>query len=92
MRKQYLHLSVYLCDKCHGPVVAGTVAIRENDISKETELTHVGAICLSCGHRHTIVGDTGIARQLPPIEWHSEKLIEGVHLKVAFGEMLGRAI
>jgi hypothetical protein len=37
MRRQYLHLCPYACDKCGGPVIAGTVAVRENDISKETE-------------------------------------------------------
>ncbi len=38
MRKQFLHLSVYSCDKCSGPVVAGSLAVRENEISKETDL------------------------------------------------------
>jgi hypothetical protein len=51
MRKQYLHLSAYPCDGCGGPVVAGSLAVRENEISKATEIKEVGVICLSCGHR-----------------------------------------
>jgi hypothetical protein len=38
MRKQYLHLSVYSCDQCDGPVVTGSLAVRENEISKETDI------------------------------------------------------
>jgi hypothetical protein len=53
MKKQYLHLSVYFCDKCEGPVVSGSVAVRENEISKETDVREIGAICLSCGHRQS---------------------------------------
>lgn len=91
MRKQYLHLSVYSCDKCHGPVVAGSLAIRENEISKETDISQVGAICLSCGHRQTKVAELGITRQFLPVEWQSEDSIEGSHLQRAFSEMLHRA-
>jgi hypothetical protein len=69
MKKQYLHLSVYPCDKCEGPVVSGSVAVRENEISKETDIREVGAICLSCGHRQREAGKTSFARQFPPREW-----------------------
>jgi hypothetical protein len=53
MRKQYLHLSAYSCDKCHGPVVSAfqlrlQVARMQ---SKETDCRQVGAIWLSCGYR-----------------------------------------
>jgi hypothetical protein len=91
MRKQYLHLSVYSCDRCSGPVVAGSLAIRENEISKETEISQVGAICLSCGHRQTKVTRLGITRQFLPIEWQSEHSIEASHLQKAFSETLQRA-
>lgn len=91
MRKQYLHLSVYSCDKCNGPVVAGSLAIRENEISKETGLSQVGAICLSCGHRQSKVAELGVTRQFPPVEWRSADSIEGSHLQKAFSEMLHRA-
>jgi hypothetical protein len=38
MKKQYLHLSAYSCDNCRGPVVSGSLAVRENEISKETDI------------------------------------------------------
>jgi hypothetical protein len=69
MRKQYLHLSVYPCDACAGPLVAGSLAVRENEISKETDIRQVGAICLSCGHRQSIASAPAPGRHLPPIEW-----------------------
>ena len=69
MKKQYLHLAAYPCDKCAGPVVAGTVAVRENEISKETNIRQVGAICLSCGHRQDKATEPARLRYLPPIAW-----------------------
>ena len=67
MRKQYLHLSAYSCDQCEGPVISSSIGVRENEISKETNIREVGAICLSCGHRQSKAngpgagGDTGLA-------------------------------
>jgi len=90
MRKQYLHLSVYSCDKCDGPVVAGSLAVRENEISKETETRQVGAICLSCGHRCGRPTDLGIPRQFLPVEWGSAKRLDLPHVATAFQEMLDR--
>ena len=69
MKKQYLHLSAYPCDKCQGPVVSGSVAVRENEISKETDVREIGAICLSCGHRQREAGNASFTRQFPPREW-----------------------
>ena len=43
MKKQYLHLSAYPCDACAGPVIAGSTAVRENEISKETDIRQVGS-------------------------------------------------
>ena len=91
MRKQYLHLSVFLCDKCNGPVVAGSLAIRENALSKATDISQVGAICLSCGHRQSQVAERGITRQFLPVEWRSENSVDGSHFQKAFSEMLHRA-
>jgi hypothetical protein len=91
MRKQYLHLSAYPCDKCKGPVIAGSLAVRENEISKETDLRQVGAICLSCGHRQDTIPELGITRQFPPVEWESANLMDVSHLATAFEEMLIRA-
>ena len=69
MKRQYLHLSTYSCDKCRAPVVSGFIAVRENEISKETEIRQVGAICLSCGHRQNKATEPGRARHMPQIEW-----------------------
>ena len=69
MKKEYLHLWVYPCEACAGPVVAGSTAVRENEISKETEIQPVGAICLSCGHRQDKATDPERVRHLLPIAW-----------------------
>ena len=76
MKKQYLRLSAYLCDKCAGPVIAGSVAVRENKISKETDIQDVGAICLSCGHRQNKATEPGLTRCFPPAQWESTKAID----------------
>ena len=76
MKKQYLHLSAYSCDKCEGPVVAGFTSVRENEISKETDIREVGAICLSCGHRQSKATGPGLTRSFPPMQWESIKAIE----------------
>jgi hypothetical protein len=69
MKKQYIHLCVYPCNTCEGPVVNGSVAVRENEISEETDLREVGAICLSCGHRQSEAGETAFTHYFPPLEW-----------------------
>jgi hypothetical protein len=91
MRKQYLHLSAYCCDECNGPVIAGSLAVRENEISKETGITPVGAICLSCGHRQSGPTEPERARHLLPIEWEPVSTSEAGHLTTAYREALNRA-
>ena len=71
MKKQYLHLSAYPCDACTGPVIAGSTAVRENEISKETDIRQVGAICLSCGHRQDKATEPARARHVLPIAWET---------------------
>ena len=73
MRRQYLHLSVYPCDKCDGPAVAGSLAVRENEISKETDIREVGEMCLSCGHRQHHKGNANVCRHFLPVEWQPLK-------------------
>jgi len=90
MRKQYLHLSAYSCDKCSGPVVSGSLAVRENEISRETEITQVGAVCLSCGHRQLKATEPERARQFFPTEWTSGDVIKPDHLVTAYVDMLNR--
>lgn len=91
MRKQYLHLSAYPCDLCAAPVLSGSLAIRENEISKETDIRQLGAICLSCGHRQNTATEPACARHLPPIAWESAGAIDARHLTTAFAEALDRA-
>lgn len=91
MKRQYLHLSAYSCDKCAGPVVAGSLAVRENEISKETDVRHVGAICLSCGHRQSKGTEAGVIRKFPPVSWEPMKTIGASHISTTLGEMLNRA-
>ncbi len=69
MKTRYLHLSAYPCDTCAGPVIAGSTAVRESEISKETEIRRVGAICLTCGHRQDKATEPTRARHLLPIAW-----------------------
>ena len=69
MSKQYLHLSAYPCDACAGAVISGWLGVRENEISKETDIRQVGAICLSCGHRQCAATEPARARHLMPMEW-----------------------
>jgi hypothetical protein len=83
MRKQYLHLSAYSCDKCRGPVVSGSIAVREDEISKETEIRQVGAICLSCGHQQSKATDLGDTRHFPPALWESMSAADTIHVTTA---------
>ena len=89
MRKQYLHLSAYSCDSCRGPVVSASLAVRENAISKETDIRQVGAICLSCGKRQQSASGTGSVRHFSPMEW--EDASDGPNQAVAFVQALDRA-
>ena len=91
MRKQYLHLSVYSCDACAGPVIAGSLAVRENEISKETDIRPVGSICLSCGHRQSTAAEPARVRHLLPMEWAPADAVKPSALKTAFVEALNRA-
>jgi len=91
MRKQYLHLSAYACDLCAGPVVAGAVAVRENEISRETDIRQVGAICLSCGHRQNGPTEPARVHHLLPIEWDAVSAKDAGHLTTAYKEALNRA-
>jgi hypothetical protein len=83
MKKQYLHLSAYACEECKGPVVSGSLAVRENEISKETEMRRVGAICLACGHRQSKVVGLDTVRKFAPVEWGSVDIFGEFHRAVA---------
>jgi len=90
MKKQYLHLSAYPCDMCPGPVIAGSLAVRENEISKETEIRQVGALCLSCGHRQNKATELGVTCHFPPAQWESMNTTDAIHITTAYVEALNR--
>jgi hypothetical protein len=71
-------------------VVAGSLAVRENEISKETDIRQVGAICLSCGHRQSKMTKLGMPHQFPPVQWEQPMLSDASHVATAFEEMLTR--
>ena len=91
MRKQFLRLSAFPCDVCAGPVLSGSLTVRENEISKETDIRPIGAICLSCGHRQDKASEPARARQLSTIAWEPVGAIDPSHLTAAFVEALNRA-
>jgi len=72
-------------------VVSGFIAVRENEISKETEIREVGAICLSCGQRQSTPTTPVRVRHLPPMEWSPPETTKASHLTTAFVEALDRA-
>jgi RNase P subunit RPR2 len=69
MGKQYLHLTAYRCDRCRGPVVAGSLGTRETAIERETQVSLLGGICLACGNRQDHLPDAGPTRGFMPVEW-----------------------
>ncbi|HME36947.1 MAG TPA: hypothetical protein VKF84_17070 [Candidatus Sulfotelmatobacter sp.] len=92
MKKHYLHLSAYPCDTCSGPVIAGSTAVRENEISKETDIRRVGPpICLSCGHRQETASAPARVRHLLPIAWDAVDGMDNRLPTAVFVEALNRA-
>lgn len=92
MRKHYLHLSTFPCDTCAGPVVAGSTAVRENEISKETEIRSVGPpICLSCGHRQATATEPARVRHLLPISWEPVGRVDNRLPTAAYVEEISHA-
>jgi len=90
MRKHYLHVRAYRCNKCEGPVISGSTGVRENEISNETGIRDVGAICLSCGHRP----DPGVTHSdvhdFPPVLWDTPKTARVDHMVSAYFETVNR--
>jgi hypothetical protein len=92
MRKHYLHLSAYPCDTCAGPVIAGSTAVRENEISRETDIRSVGpAQCLSCGHRQERATEPERTRHLLPIPWEPVSTLDGRLPTAVFVDEINRA-
>jgi len=91
MKRHYLHLSVYRCGKCQGPVVTASLAARENEISKEIEKQQIGAACLSCGSWERAAPDGTPARQFPPVDWPFIGGVNASRVTAALVETLDRA-
>lgn len=66
----YLHLTALVCAQCNGPVIAGFMGTRHDDISKETDIRDVGAACLACGFRPEILMEPSVDHHFRPIEWN----------------------
>ena len=69
MNQRYLHLSVYACAKCQGPVVSGWYGRREGTITQEAEVGRVAGVCLSCGDKPVPATEIGPVRNFPPVPW-----------------------
>jgi hypothetical protein len=65
----YLHLMAVPCEKCQGPVLAGWIGRREDELTRETKITGIGTICVLCGARPEALIDPLAARHFRPIEW-----------------------
>jgi hypothetical protein len=65
----YLHLAAFACDECDGPVIVGWLGTRQDCISKETELTQLGAACLACGFRPATISEASVGHHFRPVEW-----------------------
>jgi hypothetical protein len=60
--------------------------MRENEISKETEIRQAGAICLFCGHRQSQATPPDVTRDFPPVLWNIAQVVEPEHLVSAYFE------
>ena len=69
VKTHYLHLSAFTCAECNGPVVSGSVATRETEIQRESDIRQVGSICLSCGQRYSSLPTSRPVRDIAPFEW-----------------------
>jgi hypothetical protein len=67
--KVYLHLYAFPCEKCNGPVVVGSLGTREDDISNETAVSEIGAVCLACGCRPETMIEPLAGHCFRPVEW-----------------------
>lgn len=65
----YLHLNTFPCNKCKGPVVAGWIGKREDEISRERNVAVIGGVCLLCGVRVEALIATSAANYFRPVEW-----------------------
>jgi hypothetical protein len=65
----HLHLAAFPCEKCNGPVIAGTLGTRHGHISKETDIRSIGAACIACGFRPALMIEPSPNHRFRPVEW-----------------------
>ena len=65
----YLHLTAFPCQKCNGPVIAGSMGTRHDIITRETDMRAVGAICIACGCRPEDILPSSVDQGFRPVEW-----------------------
>ena len=82
IRKEYLHLSLYRCANCRGPVVAASTGTRASEIARETDIRPLGAACLSCGDRQP--ADSDNVHRFPPVEWEIPKPVDAPQRPLPF--------
>jgi hypothetical protein len=65
----YLHLSASPCEKCNGPVIAGSLGTRHDLISRETNIRKIGAGCIACGFVPEFTLEPAPEHRFRPVEW-----------------------
>jgi hypothetical protein len=70
--KHYLHISVSRCKKCQGPLIGGWAGTKNRDIERETEITPMGLMCLSCGAKPERTAPRDAELFFRPVEWEGE--------------------
>ena len=67
--KHYLHLYAFPCGKCNGPVIVGSIGRREDNISQETGVGEIGAVCIACGRLPERMLSPLAGHCFRPVEW-----------------------
>jgi hypothetical protein len=64
-----LHLFAFPCEKCNGPVIAGSLGVRRDEISRETDIRKIGAACIACGSQPELLLEPSVGHCFRPVEW-----------------------
>jgi hypothetical protein len=65
----HLHLFAFPCEKCNGPVIAGSLGVRRGQISRETDIRKIGAACIACGFQPELLLEPSVDHSFRPVEW-----------------------
>ncbi len=74
MKTHYLSLSAFSCVECNGPVISGSIATRETEIQRETDVRQIGSVCLACRRQYGSLPTSRAVRHIAPFEWISPDL------------------